>query len=67
METTTKIKQWNAVLRHVESGQWVTRIKASFDDKREAISFIKENTSEHLELIRKDQLLKDTQYKPSTS
>jgi len=61
METT--IKQWNVIYRGKETGGWVTRVRASFDDKKEAYRYMTANTCEHLDIIKRNQLLKDTQYK----
>lgn len=61
METT--IKKWNVVSRHADMGHWVASIKASFDNRRDAVNYI-QGASEHLELLTRDQLRKDTQYHP---
>jgi len=61
METT--IKKWNVVSRHTEMGHWVACIKASFDNRKDAVHYIQE-ANEHLELLTRDQLQKDSQYQP---
>jgi hypothetical protein len=59
----TKIKQWNVIYRGKEMGEWVIRVRASFDDKKEAYRYMSANTDERLDMINRNQLLKDTQYK----
>jgi hypothetical protein len=59
----TAIKKWNVVSRHTEMGRWVACVKASFDNRKDAVNYI-QGASEHLELLTRDQLQKDTQYQP---
>ena len=61
MEIT--IKKQNVVSRHTDMGRWVACVKASFDDRKEAVQYI-QGASEHLELLTRDQLRKDSQYQP---
>ena len=59
----TAIKKWNVVSRHTEMGRWVACVKASFDNRKDTVNYI-QGASEHLELLTRDQLQKDTQYQP---
>jgi hypothetical protein len=59
----TAINKWNVVSRHTEMGRWVACVKASFDNRKDAVNYI-QGASEHLELLTRDQLQKDTQYQP---
>ena len=59
----TAINKWNVVSRHTEMGRWVASIKASFDNRKDAVHYI-QGASEHLELLTRDQIQKDSQYHP---
>lgn len=57
MNTVNENMKWQATFTHTEMGKWVTRIGASFTNKREAKRYIRECNAngEHLILHTREE------------